>query len=163
MAREGRVTRGVARAGPGPRPRVPWLAVFRLAGVGGRTGPGWGRGAQSPPDTRTVNMEPDTLITEPEDTLETSADPKCKYKLRHNKKLEDARPKKRGPKPRLRSAGMSRYRRKEANARERQRQGEINTSFDKLREKIPPPPPTNGKCEKLRKIDILHVAINYIR
>ena len=42
MARERRVTRGVARAGPGPRPRVPWLAVFRLAGVGGRTGPGWG-------------------------------------------------------------------------------------------------------------------------
>merc|ERR1719270_895171 len=99
-----------------------------------------------------------------EDTAAT--DLKCKYKLR--KKLEDAKagdsgPKKRGPKPRLRSAGMSRYRRKEANARERQRQGEINTSFDKLREKIPHPGPSNGKCEKLRKIDILHVAINYIR
>ena len=123
-----------------------------------------GRHAQSPTDTHTVNMEPDTVMT-PEDT---SSDPKCKYKLRQVKKLEDIRggdsgPKKRGPKPRLRSAGMSRYRRKEANARERQRQGEINTSFDKLREKIPPPPPTNGKCEKLRKIDILHVAINYIR
>ena len=109
-------------------------------------------------------MEPDTVMNTSEDT--TATDLKCKYKLR--KKLEDARagdsgPKKRGPKPRLRSAGMSRYRRKEANARERQRQGEINTSFDKLREKIPPPPPTNGKCEKLRKIDILHVAINYIR
>ena len=94
---------------------------------------------------------------------------KCKYKLRQNKKMESdegivsSGPKKRGPKPRLRSAGMSRYRRKEANARERQRQGEINTSFDKLREKIPHPGPTNGKCEKLRKIDILHVAINYIR
>ena len=56
-----------------------------------------------------------------------------------------------------------RYRRKEANARERQRQGEINTGFDKLREKIPHPGPSNGKCEKLRKIDILHVAIEYIR
>ena len=94
---------------------------------------------------------------------------KCKYKLRQNKKMDSdegnvsSGPKKRGPKPRLRSAGMSRYRRKEANARERQRQGEINTSFDKLREKIPHPGPTNGKCEKLRKIDILHVAINYIR
>ena len=72
-------------------------------------------------------------------------------------------PKKRGPKPRLRSAGMSRYRRKEANARERQRQGEINTSFDRLREKIPHPGPSNGKCEKLRKIDILRVSIMYIR
>ena len=58
---------------------------------------------------------------------------------------------------------VSRYRRKEANARERQRQGEINTGFDKLREKIPHPGPSNGKCEKLRKIDILHVAIEYIR
>merc|ERR1719270_346150 len=99
-----------------------------------------------------------------EDTAAT--DLKCKYKLR--KKLEDARagdsgPKKRGPKPRLRSAGMSRYRRKEANARERQRQGEINTSFDRLREKIPHPGPSNGKCEKLRKIDILRVSIMYIR
>ena len=58
---------------------------------------------------------------------------------------------------------VPRYRRKEANARERQRQGEINTGFDKLREKIPHPGPSNGKCEKLRKIDILHVAIEYIR
>ena len=58
---------------------------------------------------------------------------------------------------------VHRYRRKEANARERQRQGEINTGFDKLREKIPHPGPSNGKCEKLRKIDILHVAIEYIR
>ena len=109
-------------------------------------------------------MEPDTVMNTSEDTAAT--DLKCKYKLR--KKLEDARagdsgPKKRGPKPRLRSAGMSRYRRKEANARERQRQGEINTSFDRLREKIPHPGPANGKCEKLRKIDILRVSIMYIR
>merc|ERR1719245_430095 len=92
---------------------------------------------------------------------------KCKYKLRNVRRQDDTKdgsgPKKRGPKPRLRSAGMSRYRRKEANARERQRQGEINTGFDKLREKIPHPGPSNGKCEKLRKIDILHVAIEYIR
>ena len=108
----------------------------------------------------------------------------CKYKLRNTRKEGEAEtggPKKRGPKPRLRSAGMSRYRRsvisaalfpfltsvvlcrKEANARERQRQGEINTGFDKLRERIPHPGPSGGKCEKLRKIDILHVAINYIR
>ena len=111
-------------------------------------------------------------MTSPEHEPEPATKP-AKYQLRHNKPMkpepEDkgpsscAGPKKRGPKPRLRSAGMSRYRRKEANARERQRQGEINTSFDKLREKIPHPGPTNGKCEKLRKIDILHVAINYIR
>ena len=155
-----------ARSVPGSPPThlmvgCGWCGV-RAPDVGGRTVTRLGRHDQSLADTHTVNMEPDTVMT-PEDT---ASDLKCKYKLR--KKLEDARggdsgPKKRGPKPRLRSAGMSRYRRKEANARERQRQGEINTSFDKLREKIPPPPPTNGKCEKLRKIDILHVAINYIR
>ena len=103
------------------------------------------------------------------DMMETEHDDlaKCKYKLRNVRRQDDTKdgsvPKKRGPKPRLRSAGMSRYRRKEANARERQRQGEINSGFDKLREKIPHPGPSNGKCEKLRKIDILHVAINYIR
>lgn len=101
------------------------------------------------------------------DLMEETDLAKCKYKLRNVRRQDDTKdgsgPKKRGPKPRLRSAGMSRYRRKEANARERQRQGEINSGFDKLREKIPHPGPSNGKCEKLRKIDILHVAINYIR
>ena len=107
----------------------------------------------------------------PRHTMDSQAQSKlCKYKLRNNKKSDsddnqslNVGPKKRGPKPRLRSAGMSRYRRKEANARERQRQGEINTSFDRLREKIPHPGPSNGKCEKLRKIDILRVSIMYIR
>ena len=116
---------------------------------------------QSPASTAHSNTM-DTLSQDQQAKL-------CKYKLRNNKKLDSdennatAGPKKRGPKPRLRSAGMSRYRRKEANARERQRQGEINTSFDRLREKIPHPGPSNGKCEKLRKIDILRVSIMYIR
>jgi hypothetical protein len=43
------------------------------------------------------------------------------------------------------------------------RQGEINKGFDVLRERIPHPVLSKGKCEKLRKIDILHVAISYIR
>ena len=71
--------------------------------------------------------------------------------------------KRRGPKPKPISAGMSRYRRREANARERQRQGEINKGFEHLRERVPHPTLSKGKCEKLRKIDILHVAISYIR
>lgn len=42
--------------------------------------------------------------------------------------------------------------------------GEINTAFENLREKIPTPLASNkGRCEKLTKINILHVAINYIR
>ena len=32
-----------------------------------------------------------------------------------------------------------------------------------MRERIPHPVLSKGKCEKLRKIDILHVAISYIR
>merc|ERR1719347_1191961 len=71
--------------------------------------------------------------------------------------------KKRGPKPRALTWKMSQYKRREANAKERERQGVINTGFDKLREVIPHPGPSSGKCEKLRKIDILHVAISYIR
>ena len=43
------------------------------------------------------------------------------------------------------------------------RQGEINKGFDVLRERIPHPVLSKGRCEKLRKIDILHVAISYIR
>ena len=74
-----------------------------------------------------------------------------------------AREKKRGPKPKQQSWALSQYKRNEANAKERERQGVINTGFDKLREIIPHPGPNSGKCEKLRKIDILHVAISYIR
>ena len=60
---------------------------------------------------------------------------------------------------------MSKYRRNTANARERTRMGEINTAFEKLKEKIPLPSVGLGrqKCEKLTKINMLHIAINYIR
>ena len=73
-------------------------------------------------------------------------------------------PRKRGPKPRPKPQPMSKYRRRTANLRERMRMGEINTAFESLREKIPTPlAATKGRCEKLTKINILHVAINYIR
>ena len=71
---------------------------------------------------------------------------KDKYKLREasiKKRIEvehrKKEPKKRGPKPRPKSQPMSKYRRKTANLRERQRMGEINVGFEKLREKIPTP------------------------
>ena len=81
---------------------------------------------------------------------------------------EKSAARKRGPKPKAHSAKMSKYRRKTANARERLRMGEINTAFDQLKEKIPLPAlgGVNNKiqkCEKLTKINILHIAINYIR
>ena len=100
-----------------------------------------------------------------------------KYSLRANSvkkrhEVEEKTAKKRGPKPRVHTAKMSKYRRKTANTRERMRMGEINTAFDKLKDKIPLPA-VGGNCssmnggkmkiEKLTKINILHIAINYIR
>ena len=75
-----------------------------------------------------------------------SVNSKDKYKLREasiKKRIEvehrKKQPKKRGPKPRPKPQPMSKYRRKTANLRERQRMGEINNAFEKLREKIPTP------------------------
>ena len=88
----------------------------------------------------------------------------CSIKKRKETERRKNQPRKRGPKPRPKSAPMSKYRRKTANLRERMRMGEINTAFENLREKLPNPVQSEkGKCEKLTKINILHVAINYIR
>ena len=101
----------------------------------------------------------------------------CSIQKRIEVEHKAKQPRKRGPKPRPKTAPMSKYRRKTANLRERQRMGEINVAFEKLREKLPCPitlaakgSPGNGggggggaKCEKLTKINILHIAINYIR
>ena len=88
----------------------------------------------------------------------------CSIKKRIEVEGRKDQPKKRGPKPRPKPQPMSKYRRKTANLRERMRMGEINTAFEFLREKIPTPlATTKGRCEKLTKINILHVAINYIR
>lgn len=79
-------------------------------------------------------------------TLNWKLESKKEYKLRDaslKKRVEvehrKKEPKKRGPKPRPKAQPMSKYRRKAANLRERQRMGEINVAFEKLREKIPTP------------------------
>merc|ERR1719245_1464091 len=43
--------------------------------------------------------------------------------------------------------------------------GEINVAYDRLKDTIPLPSASAGKqkCEKLTKINLLHIAINYIR
>ena len=88
----------------------------------------------------------------------------CSIKKRKETEHRKNQPRKRGPKPRPKTAPMSKYRRKTANLRERLRMGEINTAFENLREKLPNPVQSGkAKCEKLTKINILHVAINYIR
>jgi len=97
----------------------------------------------------------------------------CSIQKRMETETRKRQPKKRGPKPRPKSAPMSKYRRKTANQRERMRMGEINVGFELLREKIPSPimakseaghvSASKNRCEKMTKINILHVAINYIR
>ena len=77
---------------------------------------------------------------------------------------ETKKPRKRGPKPRPKPLPMSKYRRKTANLRERMRMGEINNAFDLLKDKIPALATTKkGNCEKMTKINVLHVAIGYIK
>ncbi len=59
----------------------------------------------------------------------------CSIQKRMETEHRKTQPRKRGPKPRPKSAPMSKYRRKTANMRERQRMGEIKVAFEKLRDK----------------------------
>lgn len=77
-------------------------------------------------------------------------------------------PKKKTPKPKTRAPPLSKYRRKTANARERDRMKDINTAFDTLQKVVPAypvlPMDAHGKtCEKLTKITTLRLAMNYIQ
>merc|ERR1711935_163913 len=118
-------------------------------------------------NNKSNNQNQNSFIKTPSGTKKSRT-----YKLREGsvKKREEmeirkTQPRKRGPKPRPKTAPMSKYRRRTANLRERLRMGEINVAFENLRDKLPNPMAQVGKakCEKLTKINILHVAINYIR
>ncbi|KAL1506586.1 hypothetical protein ABEB36_005917 [Hypothenemus hampei] len=66
-------------------------------------------------------------------------------------------------KNKTKSAPLSKYRRKTANARERNRMREINQAFEALRRVIPHmQAPTTGSNEKLTKITTLRLAMKYI-
>ncbi|CAG0890683.1 unnamed protein product [Darwinula stevensoni] len=69
--------------------------------------------------------------------------------------------KKSSSRQRSRAPPLSKYRRKNANARERFRMKEINDGFEALRRAIPPFP-AQKTDHKLTKITILRLAINYI-
>lgn len=61
------------------------------------------------------------------------------------------------------SAPLSKYRRKTANARERNRMREINQAFETLRRVVPHmQAPATGSNEKLTKITTLRLAMKYI-
>jgi len=63
------------------------------------------------------------------------------------------------PKPKNKPPPLSKYRRKTANSRERQRMQEINDAFVELQNAIPNLPANNAK---LTKITTLRLALNYI-
>lgn len=67
-------------------------------------------------------------------------------------------------KPKQKPAPLSKYRRKTANARERNRMREINQAFETLRRVIPQMASTHvpGANEKLTKITTLRLAMKYI-
>lgn len=71
-------------------------------------------------------------------------------------------PKTRQPKPKQKSAPLSKYRRKTANARERSRMREINQAFETLRRAVPQMSSHSGSNEKLTKITTLRLAMKYI-
>ncbi|XP_030763785.1 helix-loop-helix protein delilah [Sitophilus oryzae] len=60
------------------------------------------------------------------------------------------------------SAPLSKYRRKTANARERSRMREINMAFEALRKAVPQIAPNQQQNEKLTKITTLRLAMKYI-
>lgn len=70
----------------------------------------------------------------------------------------------RGHKTKQKAAPLSKYRRKTANARERNRMREINQAFETLRMVIPQMQATQipGANEKLTKITTLRLAMKYI-
>lgn len=71
---------------------------------------------------------------------------------------EEERPRqvRRGNKSKRKAAPLSKYRRKNANARERSRMREINEAFETLRRAVP------SQDEKLTKIATLRLAMSYI-
>lgn len=90
-----------------------------------------------------------------------------KYALRTKsiiKRIESeknrATTKRKEPKEKQKPPPLSKYRRKTANARERNRMKEINDAFVSLQQSIPDLP--GADAEKLTKITVLRLAVNYI-
>ena len=92
-----------------------------------------------------------------------------KYSLRARsikKRIEtehrQVEPKVRQPRQKARPPPLSKYRRKTANARERDRMKDINTAFEMLERSIPDLS-LRTQAEKVTKITVLRLAINYIK
>ena len=67
----------------------------------------------------------------------------------------------RAPRPKQRAAPLSKYRRKTANFRERERMKDIGRAFEVLQAALPAPLLARG--EKLTKVTVLRLAVSYIQ
>ncbi|KAB7505299.1 Helix-loop-helix protein delilah [Armadillidium nasatum] len=100
--------------------------------------------------------------------MESDSINSVKYTLRTKslmKRIESERSrqggKKKEPKEKQKPPPLSKYRRKTANARERNRMKEINEAFETLQKTLPDLPGVDA--EKLTKITVLRLAVNYIK
>ena len=104
-------------------------------------------------------------MTDPEDTDRPAATTRS-YSLRARsvqKRQETERrcAEPRAPRPKQRAAPLSKYRRKTANYRERERMKDIGRAFELLQAALPAPLLARG--EKLTKVTVLRLAVSYIQ
>ena len=108
-----------------------------------------------------------TLTEEPEDTEQqpmVGAGRSYSLRARSLQKRQEterrcAEP--RAPRPKQRAAPLSKYRRKTANFRERERMKDIGRAFEVLQSALPAPLLAGG--EKLTKVTVLRLAVRYIQ
>ena len=79
----------------------------------------------------------------------------------HPSKLSTKTGKKRGPRPKILSHHEKKQKRLDANDRERQRMGQLNTAFNCLRDLLPKHPGCPDR--ELSKYETVQIAKNYIR
>ena len=79
----------------------------------------------------------------------------------HPSKLSVKTGKKRGPRPKILSHHEKKQKRLDANDRERQRMGQLNTAFNCLRDLLPKHPGCPDR--ELSKYETVQIAKNYIR
>ena len=119
------------------------------------------------------DLEQDTIDTDGEATTASLVDTPTitngRYNLRRTSidnrvTTERMRRTKRGPKPKATPAPLSKYRRRTANGRERDRMSEMNVAFETLRQAMPAENPVyHASCEKnATKITTLRFAMRYI-
>ena len=107
----------------------------------------------------TDDQEKDLFVEENEleDNSATSSTLTTRKRSKHTIKIG----KKRGPRPKLLTHKEKKQKRLDANDRERQRMGELNTAFNSLRNLLPKHPGCPDR--ELSKFETVQIAKNYIK